>query len=494
MEIKIGTANEGHKSTGKLLIHSSLPTTPLHVQSTPCKHPVILLQDVNFNDLHSLVEFIYHGEVNVHQKSLQSFLKTAEVLRVSGLTQQQAEDTHSVSSGQNARDVASTYAHPPQHLQHLAQIQNLANAGGRAPHSSHPHHAAMGHDEGAATLFRSRPGAGASPPPPPPPQLQQINNEVLKRMAMLHRSNAEETHALKRMRSVDGNGLPSSNNNNSPDLQLHARSASPQVTPADFSTIKHHNNNNTPPLKEEKRKWQQVTLDHSFLMISSAFSLSLFRTGNGPTGNGSAGNSGNGNANGNNGISISEKLGSLTPSPLARGVEDVKSEPMELVCSNNNNANANANDEHSNDSTGEHDANRSSSGDGGKGSLRYIILPPAHFPLLTFSLTCSSGNDDEIGDNLASHHATQPYIMSPADNKLFSGAFNFPISNLEHSALLGAYSSGKMRRYSMLLILPSSDACQVPVQGCQPARFTSGRHRMRYRCICSLSTVREGPP
>lgn len=67
-------------------------------QSTPCKHPVILLQDVNFMDLHSLVEFIYHGEVNVHQKSLQSFLKTAEVLRVSGLTQQQAEDTHSVST------------------------------------------------------------------------------------------------------------------------------------------------------------------------------------------------------------------------------------------------------------------------------------------------------------------------------------------------------------------------------------------------------------
>lgn len=66
------------------------------LQSTPCKHPVILLQDVNFLDLHSLVEFIYHGEVNVHQKSLQSFLKTAEVLRVSGLTQQQAEETHNV--------------------------------------------------------------------------------------------------------------------------------------------------------------------------------------------------------------------------------------------------------------------------------------------------------------------------------------------------------------------------------------------------------------
>ena len=58
------------------------------LQSTPCKHPVIVLQDVAFSDLHALVEFIYHGEVNVHQRSLSSFLKTAEVLRVSGLTQQ----------------------------------------------------------------------------------------------------------------------------------------------------------------------------------------------------------------------------------------------------------------------------------------------------------------------------------------------------------------------------------------------------------------------
>ncbi|XP_065203633.1 broad-complex core protein isoforms 1/2/3/4/5-like isoform X4 [Planococcus citri] len=60
------------------------------LKSTPCKHPVIVLQDVVFDDLHALVEFIYHGEVNVHQRNLTSFLKTAEVLKVSGLTQQNA--------------------------------------------------------------------------------------------------------------------------------------------------------------------------------------------------------------------------------------------------------------------------------------------------------------------------------------------------------------------------------------------------------------------
>ncbi|XP_017090563.1 broad-complex core protein isoforms 1/2/3/4/5 isoform X2 [Drosophila bipectinata] len=355
------------------------------LKSTPCKHPVILLQDVNFNDLHSLVEFIYHGEVNVHQKSLQSFLKTAEVLRVSGLTQQQAEDTHS----------------------HLAQIQNLANAGGRTPLNSHalshplPHHGASLHDDGGASTLFSRQSAGSPPPPSVPSLNTHINNQLLKRMAMMQRSSvvAEDaaTHALKRLRGSD-NGLPGSgnagggSNNNSPDLPpFHTRSASPQQTPADFSTIKHHNNNNTPPLKEEKR--------------------------NGPTGNGNSGNgNGNGASNGN-GISISDKLSSLTPSPLARsGADDVKSEPMELVCSNNN---ANAQDEHSNDSTGEHDANRSSSGDGGKGSL-------------------SSGNDEEIGDGLNAHHNAPPFIMSPADSKMFpTAAFNFPMANIDHSALLG---------------------------------------------------------
>nr|CAD7416621.1 unnamed protein product [Timema poppensis] len=74
------------------------------LKSTPCKHPVIVLQDVSFADLHALVEFIYHGEVNVHQRNLSSFLKTAEVLRVSGLTQQAEDKEEDLSSqGQSGR-------------------------------------------------------------------------------------------------------------------------------------------------------------------------------------------------------------------------------------------------------------------------------------------------------------------------------------------------------------------------------------------------------
>ncbi|XP_073834558.1 broad-complex core protein isoform X2 [Musca autumnalis] len=323
------------------------------LKSTPCKHPVILLQDVNFNDLHSLVEFIYHGEVNVHQKSLQSFLKTAEVLRVSGLTQQQAEETHS----------------------QLAQIQNLANSGVRTP--LNPLHTSMSED---SPLYQRN---AVSPPPPLPPTQMPF----FKRIGMLRRehntstSSAEDpTNTLKRMRGPD-NGLPPSNTN-SPDI-VHPRSTSPQLTPTDFSTMK-HNNNNSPPPKDEKRNGSSTNTP----------------------GNGGSGS--NSSANGN-GITTGEKGESLAPSPLTRRAEDVKSEPMELVCSNNN-------DEHSNDSNGENEQLRVGSVDCGKGSL-------------------SSGNDEEIENTMPPHQPSAPFLISPAESKLFpSASFTFPMGNLDPAA------------------------------------------------------------
>ncbi|NP_001104804.1 broad-complex core protein isoforms 1/2/3/4/5 isoform X1 [Bombyx mandarina] len=89
------------------------------LKSTPCKHPVIVLQDVAYTDLHALVEFIYHGEVNVHQHSLSSFLKTAEVLRVSGLTHNDAAQGPLL---QTMRSSAAPSPHTPPHPAHSTHI------------------------------------------------------------------------------------------------------------------------------------------------------------------------------------------------------------------------------------------------------------------------------------------------------------------------------------------------------------------------------------
>ena len=51
------------------------------------KHPVVFMKDVDFDNLKSLVEYMYKGEANVPQNMLASFIKTAESLQVRGLAE-----------------------------------------------------------------------------------------------------------------------------------------------------------------------------------------------------------------------------------------------------------------------------------------------------------------------------------------------------------------------------------------------------------------------
>lgn len=55
-------------------------------KENPCQHPVIIFKNVKYSDLMSIVEFMYQGEVSVVQESLPSFLHTAELLSIRGLT------------------------------------------------------------------------------------------------------------------------------------------------------------------------------------------------------------------------------------------------------------------------------------------------------------------------------------------------------------------------------------------------------------------------
>lgn len=52
----------------------------------PCKHPIVILKDVGYGDLKDILEFMYCGQVNVLRENLPTFLKTAELLQVKGLT------------------------------------------------------------------------------------------------------------------------------------------------------------------------------------------------------------------------------------------------------------------------------------------------------------------------------------------------------------------------------------------------------------------------
>lgn len=63
-------------------------------QGNSCKHPIVILKDVNYRDLSAMLHFMYQGEVNIKQEDIASFLKVAEILKIKGLTRTADDDVH----------------------------------------------------------------------------------------------------------------------------------------------------------------------------------------------------------------------------------------------------------------------------------------------------------------------------------------------------------------------------------------------------------------
>jgi len=84
---------EGRKLPAhKMLLSACSPYFRELLKGNPCQHPIIILRDIKYDDLFSLLQFMYNGEVNVAQDQLNSFLKSAESLKIRGLTDNESEN------------------------------------------------------------------------------------------------------------------------------------------------------------------------------------------------------------------------------------------------------------------------------------------------------------------------------------------------------------------------------------------------------------------
>jgi len=111
------------------------------LRSNPHQHPLLYLKGVRFSDLQAVLNFMYHGEVNVAQEELNSFLAVAEDLKVKGLTQNQ-----SVGAGVSRNENTSSPAHtslksantsnPLSERDHTSKRPRPAAAQGIPPHLS----------------------------------------------------------------------------------------------------------------------------------------------------------------------------------------------------------------------------------------------------------------------------------------------------------------------------------------------------------------------
>jgi len=71
----------------KVILSACSPFFRSVLKKNPHQHPLLYLKGVKYEDILSVLNFMYHGEVNVAQEQLNSFLAVAEDLQVKGLTQ-----------------------------------------------------------------------------------------------------------------------------------------------------------------------------------------------------------------------------------------------------------------------------------------------------------------------------------------------------------------------------------------------------------------------
>jgi len=136
------------------------------------QHPLLYLKGVSFKDMEAVLNFMYHGEVNVAQDDLNSFLQVAEDLRVKGLTQNNGGNIGTEPKKPNSVDI-------PKHEPSLPR-----------PRDSAP------------PINRPRP----TPPPPPRQPIPQRDDDIQEIMPVVK---SEPSHLVEApIQPLAQQGLP----------------------------------------------------------------------------------------------------------------------------------------------------------------------------------------------------------------------------------------------------------------------------------------------
>jgi len=118
----------------KVILSACSPFFRKILQRNPHQHPLLYLKGVKFADLQSVLNFMYHGEVNVAQDELNSFLAVAEELKVKGLTQNNSSSSNNTkTSPQPAKSSRSADRETPAPPAKRARPSTAMSSGSSTP-------------------------------------------------------------------------------------------------------------------------------------------------------------------------------------------------------------------------------------------------------------------------------------------------------------------------------------------------------------------------
>ena len=85
-DVTLACDNDQFVETHKIVLSAASPFFMKLLQRTKKQqHPLIYLRGIEAKDLASVLDFIYHGQANVYQEDLQSFLTLGQELQLKGL-------------------------------------------------------------------------------------------------------------------------------------------------------------------------------------------------------------------------------------------------------------------------------------------------------------------------------------------------------------------------------------------------------------------------
>jgi len=122
-DITLACAGEKQVQAHKVILSACSPFFKSILKKNPHQHPLVYLKGVQYEEVLSVVNFMYHGEVNVAQEDLASFLAVASELQVKGLSQDGAENGNrsikqtekSVSPAPKTGEKHDSIDNPPKH-------------------------------------------------------------------------------------------------------------------------------------------------------------------------------------------------------------------------------------------------------------------------------------------------------------------------------------------------------------------------------------------
>ena len=133
-DVTLACENGQHVEAHKVVLIASSPFFLNLLKKNKHPHPLVLMRGVHYEDLLSMVDFLYNGEANVYQENLDSFLAMAEELRLKGLerredVEQSPEKTSFSQTSQGTNKTKTVYPK----LKHKTSTQEPTNAIGTIP-------------------------------------------------------------------------------------------------------------------------------------------------------------------------------------------------------------------------------------------------------------------------------------------------------------------------------------------------------------------------